>query len=103
MGFSPSEYASSIQTANYRGLLAAPFLAFPGIWALGFPSMKEASGLEIPAEMKIRFAEKLEEQVFVLPPLGEAELSDEELEGVAGGGTGFACVACTTAPESCDW
>ena len=48
-------------------------------------AMKEATGLEIPDELKIRFAETPDERVFVLPPLGASELSEGELEEIAGG------------------
>ena len=49
-------------------------------------AIAEISGLALPAGAKVRFVEQLEEQVFVLPS-GDEELSDEELEHVAAGGS----------------
>jgi hypothetical protein len=51
-------------------------------------AIKEISGLDLPAGAKVRFVEKLEEQVFVLPNSAASELSEEELATVAGGGGG---------------
>ena len=49
-------------------------------------AIAEVSGLELPAGApRLRFVERLEERVIVLPPFRSAELADEDLEMVAGG------------------
>jgi hypothetical protein len=51
-------------------------------------AIKEVSGLELPAGVPpVRFVERMEEMVIVLPPLtaGRTELADEDLALVAGG------------------
>jgi hypothetical protein len=49
-------------------------------------AIKEISGWDLAEGMKVRFVEKLEEQVLVLPPsIAVSELSMEELANVAGG------------------
>ena len=51
-------------------------------------AIREISGLDFPEGAKVRFVEKLEEQVLVLPtgvPTGEEELSDDDLKVAAGG------------------
>lgn len=51
-------------------------------------AIKEATGQDLPAGIKVKFVEKLEEVVIVLPPAsGSEEITDDAvLEKVAGGG-----------------
>ena len=52
-------------------------------------AIKEVSGLDLPADgPRIRFVERLEELVIVLPSMTDSdnEVSDEDLELIAGGG-----------------
>ena len=52
----------------------------------GAAAIKEISGLEL-GDTPVRFVEKLEEQVLVLPAfMASEELNEHELEKVAGGG-----------------
>ena len=52
----------------------------------GVAALKEISGLEL-TDTKLRFVEKLEEQVLVLPAFVQSEeLSEQELDKVSGGG-----------------
>jgi hypothetical protein len=49
-------------------------------------AIKEVSGLEPPpGAPRIRFVERLDELVIVLPPLVQTELSDQDLALVSGG------------------
>jgi hypothetical protein len=49
-------------------------------------AIAEVSGLELPeGAPPVRFVERLEEIVIVLPPLAGTELADRDLELVAGG------------------
>ena len=50
----------------------------------GRAALREISGLDLPEGAKVRFVEQLDELVVPLPP-EEGELSDKELEAVAGG------------------
>ena len=54
-------------------------------------AIKEISGLDLPEGAKVRFVEKLEEQVLVLPT-GDEDLSDDDLEVAAGGYCGYCVV-----------
>ncbi|MEM6706244.1 MAG: hypothetical protein AAF690_26260 [Acidobacteriota bacterium] len=50
-------------------------------------AVKSVSGMEIPENVPtIRFVEKREEMVFVLPPSGDT-LSDADLQQISGGAT----------------
>ena len=60
-------------------------------------AIREVSGLDLPAGAKVRFVERLEEQVYVLPS-GDEELSDDDLERAAGG---FCNVFCGWAIVGC--
>ncbi|HVY69658.1 MAG TPA: hypothetical protein VHH73_06990 [Verrucomicrobiae bacterium] len=49
--------------------------------------VREVSGMEVPPGLHLRFVEKIEENVFVLPPLCEdgGNLGETDLAKVAGG------------------
>ena len=66
-------------------------------------AIAQISGVALPAESRVRFVERLEEQVLVLPkPLGEdEELSDEDLEQAAGGTFITTIGVILTAVEDC--
>lgn len=57
-------------------------------------AIKEATGMEVPENFKVRFVENEGvDATFVLPNLtgGDNELSETELDQVAGGGIGEKC------------
>jgi len=50
-------------------------------------TIKKASGIELPEDMKIKFIEKDADvsAMFILPDYNNKKLSDEELEEICGG------------------
>ncbi len=52
-------------------------------------ALYEVTGVQIPETVSVAFVEKQGDATIVLPPFydGDAELSEEELEAVAGGAT----------------
>ena len=94
-----SEFAEAIKAVMKRASADAEFrkLCLEDAEA----AVREASGIELPAGVKIQFAEELEEQVFLLPPLGDGELSDEELENVSGGNQFTTYLVCCPSVDPC--
>lgn len=56
-------------------------------------AIQQLGDFDMPAEVKVRFVEKVDELVLPLPPLRSGELGLDELDAVAGGavnvGTGY--------------
>ena len=68
-------------------------------------TVAEAFGVDIPAQLRVRVVEEQPgEVVVVLPPhpTGNLELTDQELESVAGGGSAWGtCYHDCTNPMAC--
>ncbi|GAB1394963.1 hypothetical protein MASR1M60_31270 [Rhodocyclaceae bacterium] len=52
----------------------------------------KAEGIEVPAGVTVQVVENTAQQFTLVIPMNPEELSDEALEGVAGGG--FCCKSC---------
>lgn len=100
--YSEAEIQAAIQEITTRSRTDAEFRQL----ALTNPSeaIKEATNLEVPANFKVKFVESQGANLVVtLPdPVGkEGELSDAELEQVAGGGRGASACGVSCAGASC--
>lgn len=56
-------------------------------------ALREVADVHIPADLKLRFANKVDELVIPLPPVSDGRLAMDDLDAVAGGavnvGTGY--------------
>jgi len=100
--FSEAEIQAAFQEITKRARIDPEFRKL----ALSNPAeaVKEASNIEVPANFKVRFVEADgANMIITLPePVGkEGELSDAELEQVAGGGRGVSACGVSCAGASC--
>jgi hypothetical protein len=98
MGLTLQSWQHTLQTVYQRSVADAYFRQK----CLSDPhgAVKEAGGLEMPKTARFRFVERVEEIVYVLPPRRSAgdELTDAELDDVAGGMGFNSCGTVYTIP-----
>ena len=96
MSLNPSQWPETLHKIYLR---AAQDVAFrQRCLADAAGAIRETGGGDLPAGTRVRFVEKADETVLVLPPLtGTGELGDHELRDVAGGApAGGTCTNAST-------
>ena len=78
--------------------LKARFMADP-------KAVLEEFNIAVPDGMDVKVVENADDRVHITlpaPPAGHGDLSDDELQGAAGGGSAVQCMPCARVSKPCD-